>query len=46
MLPCLYYYANRAEIDADLDDESAEYDRLFEQSRQWPITSRYLSAWS
>ena len=29
-----YYYANRAEIDADLDDESAEYDRLFERSRQ------------
>lgn len=29
-----YYYANRAEIDADLDDESAEYDCLFEQSRQ------------
>ena len=29
-----YYHANRAEIDADLDDEAAEYDRLFEQSRQ------------
>jgi uncharacterized protein (DUF433 family) len=28
-----YYYANRAEIEADLDDESAEYDRRFEQSR-------------
>ena len=29
-----YYYANRAEIDADLDDEAAEYDRLFAQSRR------------
>jgi uncharacterized protein (DUF433 family) len=29
-----YYYANRAEIDADLSDEAAEYDRLFEQSRR------------
>ena len=29
-----HYYANRAEIDADLDDEAAEYDRLFEQSRR------------
>ncbi len=29
-----YYYANRAEIDADLEDEAAEYDRLFEQSRR------------
>jgi len=29
-----YYYANREKIDADLDDEAAEYDHLFEQSRQ------------
>ncbi len=28
------YYANRAEIDADLDDETAEYNRLFAQSRR------------
>ena len=30
-----YYYANRAEIEADLSEEAAEYDRLFEQSRNW-----------
>ena len=29
-----YYYANRVDIDADLDDEAAEYDRLFELSRR------------
>jgi len=29
-----YYYANRAAIDADLNDEAAEYDRLFEQTRR------------
>lgn len=29
-----HYYANREEIDADLEDEATEYDRLFEESRQ------------
>ncbi len=29
-----YYYANRAEIDADLVAEAAEYDRLFEESKR------------
>lgn len=29
-----YYYANREEIDRDLEAEEAEYDRLLEQSRK------------
>jgi uncharacterized protein (DUF433 family) len=29
-----YYYANRQEIDTDIETEAAEYDRLFEQSRK------------
>jgi hypothetical protein len=29
-----FYYANRQEIDADLADEAAEYDRLAQQSQE------------
>jgi len=29
-----YYYANREAIDADLNEEAAEYERLFELSKK------------
>jgi uncharacterized protein (DUF433 family) len=29
-----YYYSNKAEIDADLDDEEREYDALAKQHRR------------
>ena len=34
-----YYYANRAEIDADLADEAAAYDRLEREHAQRPQTA-------
>lgn len=41
-----YYYANRQEIDADLAQETAEYDRLVEQSRKEMVNRvEFLSAW-